>query len=410
MIENVFNGLLDEEEIEYNLVTDANCLYDGFLKSRDASKWKGSTQLFELNFLRRISRLQKRLINRTYEIAPGSTFILRERGKIRPIHAKTIDDRIVAHAFVDNVLMPIVRRYIIYDNCASIKGRGIEMQRRRLELHLHEYYRTYKTNKGWILLGDFTKFYDNIQHQKVYELFEKDIDDEYYLWLLRIFLNSFKIDVSYMSDEEYERCMDDIFDRLIYWTYSARVPLNGERYMSKSIDIGDQTSQAIGVYYPTKIDNYIKIVKGVRWYGRYMDDFYIINNSKEELKQILNEIIQIANEMGLFISIKKTYITRIDRKFKFLQLHYWLTHSGAVVRKINKVRVHVMRIKIRKLGLMVRTGRRESAYIVNMIRSWIGGYGRYMSKLQYWGLKKLIIDSFDEEIINEFNLSSTINE
>ena len=212
-----------------------------------------------------------------------------------------------------------------------------------------------------------------------------------------------------MDEDEYNRCMEEIYDRLTYWTFVAPARRTGEKYMDKSIDIGDQTSQAIGVYYPTRIDNYIKVVKGVRWYGRYMDDFYIISNSKEELEQILEVIIQIANEMGLFISIRKTHITRIDRKFKFLQSHYWLTRSGAVVRKINKVRVHSMRVKVRKLGFMVQMNRREGTYIVNMIRSWIGAHGRYMSKLQYWGLKELIIDSFGEEIVNEFNPLFSIN-
>lgn len=405
MIDNVFVGLLDENENEYNEVTDANHLYEGFLRSRKASKWKGSTQLFELNFLRRISRLQKQLINRSYKISAGSTFVLHERGKIRPIHAKTIDDRVVAHAFVDYVLMPIVRRYIIYDNCASIKGRGIDQQRRRLEQHLHEYYRTYGTNEGWILLGDFTKFYDNIQHERVYTLFEKDLD-EFELWLLSVFLDSFKVDVSYMDDDEFGKCLCEVFDKLIYWKNTAPTQKTGDKYMNKSIDIGDQTSQAIGVYYPTRIDNYIKIVKGMRWHGRYADDFYIISNSKQELEQILKEIIKIANEMGMFISIRKTYITKLKKKFKFLQSHYWLTRSGAVVRKISAVRVRAMKVKIKKLGEMIVKGARALSDIVNMVRSWIGGHARYMSKLQYFSLKKQLIDLFGEEVVrNEFNLS-----
>lgn len=45
----------------------------------------------------------------------------------------------------------------IYDNCASIKGRGISQQRKRFEIHLHKYYQLYG-NDGYILFGDFSKF------------------------------------------------------------------------------------------------------------------------------------------------------------------------------------------------------------------------------------------------------------
>lgn len=44
--------------------------------------------------------------------------------------------------------------------------------------------------------------------------------------------------------------------------------------MRKSVGIGSQISQISGVYYPTRIDNYCKIVKGMKYYGRYMDKLF----------------------------------------------------------------------------------------------------------------------------------------
>ena len=38
------------------------------------------------------------------------------------------------------------------------------------------------------------------------------------------------------------------------------------------------------------IDNYCKIVKCMKYYGRYMDDIYIIHEDKEYLKGLLNDI------------------------------------------------------------------------------------------------------------------------
>lgn len=64
--------------------------------------------------------------------------------------------------------------------------------------------------------------------------------------------------------------------------------------MHKSLGIGSQISQISGIYYPSKMDNYCKIVKGIKFYGRYMDDTYIIGNSKEELKSLLDDIDKIC--------------------------------------------------------------------------------------------------------------------
>ena len=72
-------------------------------------------------------------------------------------------------------------------------------------------------NDGWILFGDFSKFYDNIIHeiakQELLKLFD---DDEFIDWLLTLIFDGFKVDVSYMSDEEYENCYLDLFNKLEY--------------------------------------------------------------------------------------------------------------------------------------------------------------------------------------------------
>ncbi len=76
--------------------------------------------------------------------------------------------------------------------------------------------------------------------------------------------------------------------------------------MDKSVGIGSEISQISGLLYPSRIDNYCKIVKGLKYYGRYMDDTYVIHESKEYLKQLLREITEICNEYGIFINNKKT--------------------------------------------------------------------------------------------------------
>lgn len=99
----------------------------------------------------------------------GNEFMLVERGKIRAITGLEIEDRIVRHSLNDFILMPRIRPLLIYDNGASIKHRGITFSRNRLEYHLHNYYKKYGTNEGWIMLLDVSKYYDNIRHDRAEE-------------------------------------------------------------------------------------------------------------------------------------------------------------------------------------------------------------------------------------------------
>ena len=146
------------------IVCDANNLYRAYKASVKTSKWKETTQKFMMNFLRYIFSIQDDLINRTLQNGPTQEFTLFERGRVRPITSIQIRDRIIRHVLCDEILLPEVKKHIIYDNCASIKGRGISHQRDRFEVHLRKYYRLYG-NEGWILFGDFSKFYDNIIHE-----------------------------------------------------------------------------------------------------------------------------------------------------------------------------------------------------------------------------------------------------
>lgn len=229
------------------IVCDANNLYRAYKVSVKSSKWKESTQKFMMNFLRYIFEIQDDLINRTLQNGPTQEFELHERGRIRPITSIQIRDRIVRHSLCDEVLLPEVRKHIIYDNCASIKGRGISQQRKRFEIHLHKYYQLYG-NDGYILFGDFSKFYDNIIHEIAKrELLKLFNDDEFIDWLLTLIFKGFQIDVSYMSDEEYETCMIDTFNKLEYRNI-PKEKLTGEKWMEKSVNIGDQLSQVIGIH------------------------------------------------------------------------------------------------------------------------------------------------------------------
>lgn len=379
------------------IVCDANNLYRAYLASAKTSKWKESTQKFAMNFLPYIFQLRSDLMNRTLENGSTDEFALRERGRIRPITSLPIRDRIVRHVLCDDILIPEIRKKIIYDNGASVKGRGISFSRKRFEAHLHKYYQEHGT-EGYILFGDFSKFYDNIIHEIAKEeLLRLFGNDEFLTWLLDVIFDGFKIDVSYMTDEEYGRCMIDTFDKLEY----RKIPKElrtGERFMEKSVNIGDQLSQVIGVWYPHRIDTYVKYVRSQKYYGRYMDDWYIMNPSKEELQDIVDGMLEIANDLGIRFNMKKTRIVRINRPYRYLQIQYHLTDTGKVIKRINPKRVTVMRRKLKKLAVKVKDGEISYENVENMFRGWMGNFHKLLSKQQRLNMLRLFEDLFNKQI------------
>ena len=380
-----------------NILHDMNYLYDGFLASMRGSAWKSEPQLFEADFLHQLNQLRKELENHTYVTSKGSEFILNERGHMRHIHGGRMRDRTVRHVLCDNVLDQALLPCIIYNNGASQKGKGISFSRKLFEKDLHNYYLQYKTNVGYIGFVDFSKFYDNIRHDKVKEMIFPKIDDESQ-WLLSETLRNFQIDMSHLSDEDFVKYYNGKFNSIEYYEQTENMEKKGEKMMEKSVDIGDQVSQSIGVFFPTFVDNYVKIVLGEKRYGRYMDDMYIICPTKEEVQKVIDGIEKCATVLGLFVNRKKTHIAKLSSTFKFLQIKYSLTDTGKVVKRINPKTITRERRKLKAYKRLLDKHEIKYESIKQAYKSWMGSFARLMSKKQIKNMKALYKSLFGEDV------------
>lgn len=374
---------------EYHPIADANNLYDAFLKARKGSHWKGQVQKFRWNVLGETRKLQNELDNfekkrnGAYKLSEYSRFLVNERGKVRAITALTIRDRIVKHVINDVFLLPHIRPYLIYDNGASLEGKGVSFTRNRLVAHLEKYFRKTGSNDGYIMTMDFSGYYDNIDHVNAMKMIYKYEPDELARRLVWQAYDSYKVDVSYMDDAEYEIAKRTKFSTVNYraesHTFNDCVE---KKYLHKSLSVGDQTSQITAVSFPTPIDNLVKIVNGCHYYARYMDDIYVIAKTVDELKHIQEQICQMAGKLKIFINKKKTQITKLSRSFTFLQFKYYLRENGHVVIRINPKSLTRMRRKLKKLAILLHDGKVRKSKIESLFRSWIANFGRYMSKKQ----------------------------
>ena len=156
---------------DFEKVYNANSLISAFRKSKSGTDWKEPVQRYEANLLLNTYHLQQDIKALNCKQGPTNEFDRHERGKIRHIKAIGVADRVVQRSVCDNLLLPALRPLLIYDNSSSLKGRGVDFARRRIVAHLEKYYRKYGTNEGYILLIDYSKYFDNIRH----DVFLEDI-------------------------------------------------------------------------------------------------------------------------------------------------------------------------------------------------------------------------------------------
>ena len=365
-----------------NKISNANVLMNSFYEAKKGCSWKNSVQQYEANFLKNIRHTQLELREKTYRQQDFYCFYLKERGKDRYVRSISFYDRVVQRALCD-LVNPIVEPYLIHDNGASVKKKGIDFARRRIENHLHKYYRKYG-NKGYALVIDFSKFYDNILHKPLMDMYREIIDDKDIINLINHLVDSFSVDIS-----NYNITENELFDSLAY--AKAETEKTGEKMMHKSLGIGSQIS---GIYYPSKMDNYCKIVKGIKFYGRYMDDTYIIGNSKEELKSLLDDIDKICKKQGIFINHKKTQLFRLDKGFTFLKIKYRLTDTGHLVRIPVKKNFIRERRKLKSFKNLLDKGLIDFHDIEEQYKSWKGNIQKYDCYKSLKNLDKVFNDLF----------------
>jgi hypothetical protein len=202
------------------------------------------------------------------------------------------------------------------------------------------------------------------------------ITDPRSMALIEVLIMDNAIDVSYMTDEEYAQCMYVPFNNIEYRqaVIDGKIKCTGEKFMYKSMGIGSQISQDAGVFVPHKIDNYIKIVCAIRWYGRYMDDSYVLHPDKDYLWWLLDQIKIICNECGIFLNEKKTQIVHLKHEFTILQTRYKLYPNSNIAIMPNNDTFERERSKLRKQSELLDSGKSRITYdeINNSYKSWKG--------------------------------------
>lgn len=341
-----------------NIVNGFTALYNAYRKTRCGKRENPTAMRYRMEAIERTVDLSERLQRREYTFVPYYPFKVYEP-KERLVLAIDFEGKVVQHALCDNVLEPTFTRRFIRDNYAGQIGKGTHDGLDRLADAMRHYFFSRKAADeaarraaglphrpmeewdyadGWVLKGDFSKFFYTLLHSVCFDKARKAL--------------------AFLSDAE----LIDFVEWLL-WLIIDSTPDPG-------VPIGNQSSQLLALLYLDDFDHWLRDDLGLV-YGRYMDDFYIICSDKLLLRQILKKIEEYIIPLGLRLN-GKTQIFPLKNGIDFLGFHTYLTHTGKVIRKVRAKSIDNMKRKIRKYRELVDAGKTTLESVIQSYASWCG--------------------------------------
>lgn len=288
--------------IDYELVTDPRSLFQASIECERGVLWKESVQRFALRRALNCAQLSRELRDGTYRKRPAQHFILHERGKARLISAVQFRDRVVQKSLCENSLVPLLSRGLIYDNTATLKGKGTEFARLRFAKHLRLAWGRWGS-AGYLVHYDFKSYFASIDQKRAMGRLERK--------LLRLCRNEEEV----------------LSVRRVLWL--ARQFVCEE---DRGLGLGNQTSQIVAVEYANPIDHMICEVLRLGLSGRYMDDGYVFCPDGDAAKVALGAIEAKAASIGLALHPRKCGIAPVGREHVFLKYKFRVdARSGQVI-------------------------------------------------------------------------------
>lgn len=310
-------------------------LYDGMKKSCRNVRWKDSVVGYEAHGLRNTLQLRNELLNGKYKISKYQTFCIHEP-KERTIVATRIRDRQFQRSLCDAGLYDDICEHFIRDNVACQVGKGTDDAIDRLKTHLRRFYAKHKTD-GWVLKCDVHHFFQETSHKVAKDAVMK-----------------------YVSDKQAAYAVCNIIDSF-----------DGD----KGIGLGSQVSQLVQLLVLNDLDHFIKERLHIKYYIRYMDDFILIHEDREYLKECRKQISQKLAEIGLQLN-KKTSLFPIAHGVTFLKWRFVLNKDGKILLLLDPKKITKQRKRLKKLLLMEKSGKLKEGTAENSLVCWIANAQR----------------------------------
>jgi len=314
-------------------------------KAKKGKAKRDAVAKFSLNLEAELFALQQELNTLSYQPRPYTQFWINDR-KPRLISAAHFRDRVVQHAIMNVIEMPMDKR-LIHDCYACRTGKGTHKAVGR--------FREYQSRYTYVLRLDVKRYFPSVNHQILKNLLQKYIKDRSCLTVFDRIINS-----------------SHLIQRNEIW---EPVPVG------TGIPIGNLTSQFFANLYLNPMDQFIKNKLNCPAYLRYMDDMALFSDCKATLHQWHEQLINELQTLKLELHPKKQQLSQCREKQDVFG--YITTRDKTWVRNSNGYRY---RQHLTKLVKRYHTGRLSWHDLNSSVQSWIG-YSRYVDSV---GLRKAI--------------------
>ena len=238
----------------YNDIISLENLFASWKEFLRGKRKRKDIARFALHLTDNIISLHRELAEKIYQHGPYRAFKINDP-KPRDIHKASVRDRLVHHALC-RILGPYFEGKFIFDSYSCRVDKGTH----RAMNHLRDFARKVSRNHTrtvWALKCDIRKFFANIDHVILKKILEKYIADVDALWLLRQIVDSF---------------------------HTKEKPGVG-------LPLGNLTSQLLVNIYMNEFDQFTKRDLKMRHYVRYADDFVVVHERRNDLKNIVPKIV-----------------------------------------------------------------------------------------------------------------------
>ncbi len=287
-------------------------LFRAYYDARKNKRNKINQLKFEIEYEKNIFELYNQIISYTYKPKNSIAFIVDKPVK-REIFAADFNDRVIHH-LIFNYINPLFDKSFINDSYSCRKNKGTLYGIKRIDKFIRKCSQNY-TKDCYILKLDIAGYFMSIDKNILYEKIKNylikqknpifDISIVLFLIKQTIFNNPVKNCIIKGKKQDWNG-----------------LPKNKSLFYAKKncgLPIGNLTSQLFGNIYLNELDHFIKQNCRIKFYGRYVDDFILIHNDKEYLKNLIPIISNfLRTKLKLTLHPKKIYLQHFSKDVKYL--------------------------------------------------------------------------------------------
>ena len=336
----------------------------------DARKNKRNTPSqisFEMNLERNLVALCDEVCNRTYHPSSGISFITRNPVQ-REIFASPFRDRVVHHLLY-NYINPVFDRLLIHDCYSCRNNKGTLEGNKRLEHHIRSCSDNFRKDV-YVLKLDIRGYFMSINKDILCTIITRKLSqhkDEVDFPLCDFLVRSilFRDPTHNVTIIGFESDWDGLPESKSLMKSPAGVGL----------PIGDLTSQLFSNIYLNELDQYVKRTLKCRHYGRYVDDFFIIGESKTELLSLVPKIREfLKTELHATLHPNKVYIQHVSKGAQFLGA-WSLPYRRVPSRRT--VRTFISHVREYEAELCYAVSAERSLRMLQTLNSYLGCFQHY---------------------------------